>query len=124
MFQAPRDYLGDEKQYIHYVYHFAGVPMRIEKDLTNSSALIKIDGRIDSVTSSELKTALDELPADLTDLTLDFKNVPYISSAGLRVLLTNHKKMMATGTMKVINVSEDVMDVFEITGFKNVLNIE
>jgi anti-sigma B factor antagonist len=98
--------------------------MRIEKDLTNSSALIKIDGRIDSVTSSELKTALDELPADLTDLTLDFKNVPYISSAGLRVLLTNHKKMMATGTMKVINVSEDVMDVFEITGFKNVLNIE
>jgi anti-sigma B factor antagonist len=98
--------------------------MRIEKDLTNSSALIKIDGRIDSVTSSELKTALDELPADLTDLTLDFKDVPYISSAGLRVLLTNHKKMMATGTMKVINVSEDVMDVFEITGFKNVLNIE
>ena len=98
--------------------------MKIEKDLTNSSALIKIDGRIDSVTSSELKAALDELPADLTDLTLDFKNVPYISSAGLRVLLTNHKKMMATGTMKVINVSEDVMDVFEITGFKNVLNIE
>ena len=98
--------------------------MKIEKDLTNSSALIKIDGRVDSVTSSELKTALDELPADLTDLTLDFKNVPYISSAGLRVLLTNHKKMMATGTMKVINVSEDVMDVFEITGFKNVLNIE
>ena len=98
--------------------------MKIEKDLTNSSALIKIDGRIDSVTSSELKTALDELPADLTDLTLDFRNVPYISSAGLRVLLTNHKKMMATGTMKVINVSEDVMDVFEITGFKNVLNIE
>ena len=98
--------------------------MKIEKDLINSSALIKIDGRIDSVTSSELKTALDELPADLTDLTLDFKNVPYISSAGLRVLLTNHKKMMATGTMKVINVSEDVMDVFEITGFKNVLNIE
>ncbi|MBO7204840.1 MAG: STAS domain-containing protein [Candidatus Methanomethylophilaceae archaeon] len=98
--------------------------MKIEKDLTNSSVLIKIDGRIDSVTSSELKAALDELPADLTDLTLDFKNVPYISSAGLRVLLTNHKKMMAIGTMKVINVSEDVMDVFEITGFKNVLNIE
>ena len=98
--------------------------MKIEKDLTNSSVLIKIDGRIDSVTSSELKAALDELPADLTDLTLDFKNVPYISSAGLRVLLTNHKKMLATGTMKVINVSEDVMDVFEITGFKNVLNIE
>ena len=98
--------------------------MKIEKDLTNSSALIKIDGRVDSVTSSKLKAALDELPADLTDLTLDFKNVPYISSAGLRVLLTNHKKMMATGTMKVINVSEDVMDVFEITGFKNVLNIE
>lgn len=98
--------------------------MKIEKDLTNSSALIKIDGRIDSVTSSELKVALDDLPADITDLILDFKNVPYISSAGLRVLLTNHKKMMASGSMKVINVSEDVMDVFEITGFKNVLNIE
>lgn len=98
--------------------------MKIEKDLTNSSALIRIDGRVDSVTSSELMVALDDLPAGITDLTLDFKNVPYISSAGLRVLLTNHKKMMASGSMRVINVSEDVMDVFEITGFKNVLNIE
>ncbi|MBO5669009.1 MAG: STAS domain-containing protein [Candidatus Methanomethylophilaceae archaeon] len=98
--------------------------MKIEKDLTGSSAVVRIDGRIDSVTSPELKAALDELPADITDLTLDFKDVPYISSAGLRVLLTNHKKLMGSGSMKLINVSNEVMDVFEITGFKNVLNIE
>ena len=98
--------------------------MDIRKDLMGSSATVRIDGRIDSVTSSELKGALDDLPADVTDLTLDFKDVPYISSAGLRVLLVTHKKFMGFGSMKLINVSNDVMDVFEITGFKNVLNIE
>ena len=98
--------------------------MDIRKDLTGSSATVRIDGRIDSVTSSELKGALDDLPEDVTDLTLDFKDVPYISSAGLRVLLVTHKKLMGSGSMKLINVSNDVMDVFEITGFKNVLNIE
>ena len=98
--------------------------MDIKKELIGSSAMVRVDGRIDSVTSPELKSALDDLPADITDLTLDFKGVLYISSAGLRVLLTNHKKFMGSGSMKLINVSSDVMDVFEITGFNNVLNIE
>ena len=97
--------------------------MIIEKDLSGSSVVVRIDGRIDSVTSPKLKSALEELPPDIQNIVLDFKNVPYISSAGLRVLLINHKKMLGCGTMSISNVSEDVMDVFEITGFKDVLNI-
>ena len=98
--------------------------MTIEKNLTDHSLIIKLAGRLDSYTSPELEESLNKDLSELTDLTFDFTDLAYISSAGLRVLLLAQKAMNKQGTMRVVNPNSDVMDVFEVTGFLDILTVE
>lgn len=85
---------------------------------------IKIEGRLDTTTAPVLdKTIMEDL-GDTKNLILDVKGLEYISSAGLRVLLGAQQKMEAIGTMKLIHVCEEIMDVLEMTGFADILVIE
>ncbi len=98
--------------------------MTIEKKLDGSKLTVAIQGRLDTTTApqleAELRTALD----GVTDLVFDFAALEYISSAGLRVLLSTQKTMNRQGSMVVRNVSADVMEVLEVTGFVDILTIE
>ena len=86
--------------------------------------IIEIVGRLDTTTAPMLEKAINEDIGDTKNLVLDMKAVQYISSAGLRVLLGAQKKMQKIGSMKLINVCEAVMEVFEMTGFADILVIE
>jgi anti-sigma B factor antagonist len=92
---------------------------RNEKELT-----VALVGRLDTTTAPTLEKTLGENTSGIEKLVLDFKGVEYISSAGLRVVLNAQKKMQQIGEIKVINVSQEVMDVFEMTGFVDILVIE
>ena len=85
---------------------------------------ISVIGRLDTITAPSLEKTLNEDMGDTKNLILDLKGLEYVSSAGLRVLLGAQKKMQKIGTMKVINVCDSVMEVFEITGFADILTIE
>lgn len=98
--------------------------MTITKDVNGNGLTLMIDGRIDANTAPQLEAELNNSLDGMADLTLDLKNLTYISSAGLRVLLVAQKQMMKQGAMRVINVCEAVMDVFEMTGFADILTIE
>ena len=98
--------------------------MKINKKQDGSALVIALEGRLDTTTAPELEAELKNSLDGITDLTLDFANLDYISSAGLRVLLSAHKTMMKQGQMKVTNVSEIVREVFEVTGFSDILTIE
>lgn len=97
--------------------------MTINKTQDASILTIAIEGRIDTTTAPELEKEIDAI-ADITELVLDFSGVDYISSAGLRVILKAQKLMNQQGKMKLVNVKDDVMDVFDITGFLDILTIE
>ena len=97
--------------------------MNITIEKNNGVTVLKLDGRLDTTTAPELEKAINAEGAELKSLVLDFKGVDYISSAGLRVLLTAQKKMNVQGSMELINVSEAVMDIFEMTGFADILVI-
>ena len=96
--------------------------MEIKKNAAET--VIEISGRLDTVTAPSLDKTINENIGDTKNLVLDVKGMEYISSAGLRVLLSAQKKMQKIGSMKVINVCEAVMDVFEMTGFADILVIE
>lgn len=96
--------------------------MEIKKNA--SEVTIQIAGRLDTITAPTLEKTINEEIGDVKDLILDMKDVEYISSAGLRVLLGAQKKMQKIGSMKVVNVCEAVMEVFEMTGFADILVIE
>lgn len=98
--------------------------MTIRAEQTNENMVLHIEGRLDTITSPELEKEISELPEQVTDLTIDLKAVEYVSSAGLRVLLGAHKKMSKKGSMVVTGVCEDVMQVFEMTGFSDILVIK
>ena len=98
--------------------------MTIEIKRTAEVTTIEIIGRLDTTTAPELDKTINEVTADVKNLVLDFKGLEYISSAGLRVLLGAQKKMQKIGSMKLVNVREEVMEVFEITGFLDILTIE
>ena len=85
---------------------------------------IELAGRLDTTTAPALDKTVTEDLGDTKNLILDLKGLEYISSAGLRVLLGAQKKMQKIGTMKVTNVQEVVMEVFEMTGFADILVIE
>jgi anti-sigma B factor antagonist len=98
--------------------------MTIEIKRTAEETTIELAGRLDTNTAPVLdKTITNDLEGT-KDLVLDFKRLEYISSAGLRVLLGAQKKMQKAGTMKLINVCEEIMEVFEMTGFADILTIE
>ena len=96
--------------------------MEIKKNA--EAAVIEIAGRLDTTSAPALEKAINEDIVDTKNLVLDLKGVQYISSAGLRVLLGAQKKMQKIGSMKVVNVCESVMEVFEMTGFADILTIE
>ena len=96
--------------------------MKIEFTLNNGTLSIALDGRLDTNTAPELENFLNEKCDAATDLSINCEKLIYISSAGLRVLLTAQKKMK--GSMKLTNVCELVMEVFEMTGFADILVIE
>ena len=98
--------------------------MTIEISKNATATIIEIVGRLDTITAPTLDKTIQEDIGDTKDLILDMKGLEYISSAGLRVLLSAQKKMQKIGSMKVINVCEEVMDVFEMTGFADILVIE
>ena len=85
---------------------------------------IEIVGRLDTTTAPSLDKTINDDICGTKNLTFDFKGLEYVSSAGLRVVLGAQKKMKQVGSMKVINVCENVMEVFEITGFADILTIE
>lgn len=98
--------------------------MTIEKTINGSAAILKVSGALDTETSPELESLLNSELAGIDDLTLDFEELEYVSSAGLRVIINAQKKMNAVGKMKVTHVNESVMEIFEITGFTTILTIE
>ena len=96
--------------------------MKIDFIKKDCELIVKIDGRLDTITAPELESFLGKNYEGVTSLTFDCENLLYISSAGLRVLLTAHKRMK--GAMKLTSVSELVMEVLEMTGFADVWVIE
>ncbi len=98
--------------------------MTITNIKTGTELTLSLQGRLDTNTAPQLESALAEQSGGITKLILDFKELEYISSAGLRVLLSTQKKMSAQGSMIIKNVCEDIMEVFEITGFADILTIE
>ena len=98
--------------------------MKITKSMNGSTLNIALEGRLDTTTAPELEQALKESMDGANELTMDFAALDYISSAGLRVLLSAHKTMMKKGGMKVVNANEMVKEVFDVTGFADILDIE
>lgn len=98
--------------------------MTIEINTNADQTIIEVAGRLDTTTAPLLDKKIDEVSSNTKNLVLDLKKLEYISSAGLRVLLSAQKKMQKLGSMKVTNVCEEVMGVFEMTGFADILIIE
>ena len=98
--------------------------MNINKNQNGTALEIALEGRLDTMTAPELEAELNNSLQNADSLKLDFSKLDYISSAGLRVLLSAHKAMSSKGGMKVTNVNEIVREVFEVTGFADILTIE
>ena len=95
--------------------------MNINKELTGTALTLTVSGRLDTLTAPMLEQEIKARCGDITELTLDFQELQYISSAGLRVVLGAHKVMK--GNLVVKNVNEVVMEVFDVTGFSDILTI-
>ena len=98
--------------------------MEITKSIQDQSATLGLVGRLDTITAPRLEEELKEILSNVTELVLDFEKLEYISSAGLRVLLSTQKTMNRQGSMRLIHVGETVMEIFEVTGFSDILTIE
>ncbi|MGN0496002.1 MAG: STAS domain-containing protein [Lachnospiraceae bacterium] len=99
--------------------------MQIIRERMNEKLTIKLSGRLETTTAPDLQKLVDHELEGITELNVDIKELKYISSAGLRVLLAATKRMKAKrGITTIYNANEDVMEVFEITGFKEILNIQ
>ena len=98
--------------------------MTISKTQNGTALNIALEGRLDTTTAPDLEKALKSSMGGASELVIDFSGLEYISSAGLRVLLSAHKAMAGKDGMKVINVNEIVQEVFDVTGFSDILTIE
>lgn len=98
--------------------------LNISKNVEGSKISIALEGRLDTVTAPQLEEELKSSLEGKTDLIIDAAKLEYISSAGLRVLLSAQKIMSKQGSMVVKNVSEEVNEIFEVTGFSDILTIE
>ena len=98
--------------------------MTIEQKLNGTAATLVVAGRLDTQTAPELDKALDGIVSGLKELTLDLADLEYVSSAGLRVILRAQKIMNAQGSMTLTGVNDSIMEVFDITGFLDILAIE
>ena len=97
--------------------------LSIRKTVENGKAAMVLEGRLDTVTAPELEQELKSSLEGVSELTLDFAKLEYISSAGLRVLLAAQKEMNKRGGMRLLNVNETIMEIFEVTGFADILTI-
>lgn len=98
--------------------------MNINKNKEDAKMTIALEGRLDTTTAPLLEGELKDSLADITELVFDFFKLEYISSAGLRVLLVAQKAMNKQGSMVIRNVNDVIMEVFEVTGFSDILTIE
>ena len=98
--------------------------MTISKNQNGSALDIALTGRFDTMTAPELDKELETCLNGIESLTFDFSKLDYISSAGLRVLLTAQKRMNKQGEMKITGVNETINEVFEVTGFSDILTVE
>ena len=98
--------------------------MTIEKKLNGVEATLVVAGRLDTQTAPELEKEVDSVVADAKELTFDMTGLEYVSSAGLRVILKAQKVMNTKGSMKLTGVNDSIMEVFDITGFLDILTIE
>lgn len=97
--------------------------MTITKNQNGAALTLALEGRLDTITAPELEAELKKDLENVTELTLDFSKLDYISSAGLRVLLSAQKVMSRVGSMKITGANETVKEVFEVTGFSDILTI-
>ena len=98
--------------------------MTMDKIVNGAEMTIALTGRLDTITAPKLEAELKESISGVEELILDFSALEYLSSAGLRVILKAQKLMNAQGTMKLTHVNETIMEVFDITGFADILTIE
>ena len=98
--------------------------LNISKESNATSLTVILEGRLDTTTAPDLEKELKDSLDDVTELIMDFEKLEYISSAGLRVLLSAQKIMSRQGEMKLIHVSDTVMEIFKVTGFADILTIE
>ena len=98
--------------------------MVISTNKENEVLKVNVSGRLDTATAPELEEVLNANIEDCEELVIDLEGLDYMSSAGLRLLLSSQKKMAAKGGMKVTNVNDMIMEIFEITGFSDILTIE
>ena len=98
--------------------------MNIVKNQNGSALTIGLEGRLDTTTSPQLENDLRTSMNGITELILDMNKLDYISSAGLRVLLSAQKVMNKQGKMTIRNASQEIMEIFDVTGFVDILNIE
>ena len=98
--------------------------MTIEKKLNGELATLVVVGRLDTQTAPELEKEVDSVVDGIKELVLDMTGLEYVSSAGLRVILKAQKIMNAKGSMKLTGVNDSIMEVFDITGFIDILTIE
>jgi anti-sigma B factor antagonist len=98
--------------------------MNITKEFKENVATLNVSGRLDTTTAPALEAVISETTGTCEQMVLDFTKLEYISSAGLRVILKAQKAMAAKGGMKLLHVNETIMEIFEITGFSDILTIE
>lgn len=97
--------------------------MTINKNLEGSKLTVALEGRLDTTTAPQLESEIHESLDGVKELEFDFQKLAYISSAGLRVMLSAQKIMNKQGMMTIRNVNEEIMEVFEVTGFVDILSI-
>ena len=98
--------------------------LHINKTIENGKAAVSLEGRLDTTTAPDLERELKDSLDGVSELTLDFSKLEYISSAGLRVLLSAQKRMNRQGEMKITHINEIVREIFDVTGFADILTIE
>ncbi len=98
--------------------------LNISKNVDGKKLEYLLEGRLDTTTSPQLQEDLEKSLDPVEELVLNFEKLEYISSAGLRVLLVAQKTMTKQGKMKVTNVNESIMEIFDVTGFSDILTIE
>lgn len=98
--------------------------LKIEQEMKGTDLIFTLEGRLDTTTAPQLENELKKSLDGVKKLTFDFKALEYISSAGLRVLLSSQKQMNRQGEMVIKNVNSDIMEIFDVTGFSDILTIE
>ncbi len=98
--------------------------MNVEKKLNGEELTLIVSGRLDTQTAPELEKELNDVLSGVKELVFDFSNLEYISSAGLRIILKAQVAMNKQGSMKITGANDNIMEVFDITGFLDILTIE